>query len=232
MSTSLKTQALAEYLQTTGVLHTPHIIEAFQSIDRADFLPELLRSEVSQDVPLPIGEGQTISQPYTVAFMLELLQPAPGHHILDIGSGSGWQTALLAAIVSNPSTAPNAASGRVIGMERIKSLCTFGAANLEKYHFITTGAVKIICGDASIGYQPEAPYDRIIAAAAVTKIPEAWCEQLKIGGCLVVPQGNALVVLQKKSVTAWEQEIYPGFFFVPFITDESHYTSERPAAGS
>ena len=93
--------ALTIYLQESGVLKTPLIIDAFNAIDRKDFLPENIQDMAYSDEALPIGEGQTISQPYTVAFMLGLLDPRPGHIVLDVGAGSGWQTALLAHIVSS-----------------------------------------------------------------------------------------------------------------------------------
>ena len=90
---------LPGYLQRTGVLKSGKIFDAFGVIDRADFVPEELKSSAYADEALPIGEGQTISQPYTVAFMLSLLDPQPGERIMDVGAGSGWQTAILAYIV-------------------------------------------------------------------------------------------------------------------------------------
>ncbi len=118
---------LVEHLIKRGVLKTPKIIEAFKKIDRKDFVKEEFLEEAYFDTPLPIGFGQTISQPYTVAFMLELLEPKEGDTVLDIGSGSGWTTALLAYIVGN--------KGKVIGVERIKELVEFGKKNLAKYKF-------------------------------------------------------------------------------------------------
>ena len=91
---------LIKELMAEGILKTPSIIEAFEKVDRKDFVPEELKDKAYLNTPLPIGYGQTISQPLTVAFMLELLQPQAGDKVLEIGSGSGWQTALLAHMVS------------------------------------------------------------------------------------------------------------------------------------
>src|SRR3989338_8868612 len=134
-----------------GYLKTPRIVEAFRAIDRVDFVRDEYKDEAYENYPLPIGGGQTISQPLTVAFMLELLNPQPGEKILDVGYGSGWQTALLAQIVSEyrGQKTKNESGGVVIAIERIPGLCKFGAQNIAKYHFIKTGAVKTLCGDAT-----------------------------------------------------------------------------------
>ena len=108
-----------------GVLKTPEIISAFRKIQRKDFIPENLQYAQSVDSPLPIGDGQTISQPYTVAFMLELLEPKKGQKILDVGSGSGWVSTLLAEIVG--------LKGFVYAIERITQLLKFGENNAIKY---------------------------------------------------------------------------------------------------
>lgn len=116
------------------VLKTPDIIDAFKRIDRADFVPEKYRNEAYEDYPLPIGFGQTISQPATVAFMFELLRPKPGDIVLDIGSGSGWTVAMLASIVGN--------TGYVTGVEIIPELVTFGRKNLRKYPFVNASILS------------------------------------------------------------------------------------------
>ena len=109
--------SLVKDLIYSGYLKTDRIIDAFSKIRRVDFVPEDLESAAQANIPLPIGQGQTISQPLTVAFMLEKLEPLPGNKILDVGSGSGWTAVLLAHIVGE--------KGKVIGMERIKELCDF-----------------------------------------------------------------------------------------------------------
>ena len=110
-------------LMSRGYLKSDQIIDAFSEISRMEFVPKELELEAEEDVALPIGYGQTISQPLVVAFMLELLDPQSGQKIMDVGSGSGWTTALLAHIVGN--------DGKVIGIERIKELKEFGEKNAD-----------------------------------------------------------------------------------------------------
>lgn len=196
-------------LISSGYLKTPSIIEAFQRIDRKDFVLDEHKDEAYINAPLPIGYGQTISQPLTVAFMLELLQPEPGNKILDVGSGSGWQTALMADVVGD--------SGKIFAVDIISELTDFGRRNVAKYNFIKSGIVKFFNLNAVNGMPEQAPFDRIIAAAAGDEIPLAWKEQLKIGGRLVAPVGDTIFLLIKKSEDVFEEQSYPGFAFVPFV---------------
>ncbi|MGC9610645.1 MAG: protein-L-isoaspartate(D-aspartate) O-methyltransferase [Minisyncoccia bacterium] len=202
-------ESLIQSLIDDGYLKTPAIIEAFRKIDRANFVPEEQKDEAYGNYPLPIGFGQTISQPLTVAFMLELLEPKSGEKILDVGTGSGWQAALLAHIVGD--------EGKVIAVERIAELFMFAGKNLGKYDFLGKGTIKIINADGSGGYKVEAPFDKIIAAASAEKIPEAWKEQLKIGGRIVAPVKESILVLDKKGPGEFEGRRYFGFSFVPLI---------------
>ncbi|MCH7492781.1 protein-L-isoaspartate O-methyltransferase [Patescibacteria group bacterium] len=204
---------LINELTTDGYLKTERIIEAFRKIKREDFLPKENKAEASVNHPLTIGYNQTNSQPLTVAFMLELLQPKPGENIFDIGSGSGWQTALLAEIVGD--------EGKVIAIERIPDLKRMGDKNIAKYKFKN---VKTLLGDGTRGYKKMAPYDKIIvAAAAEIGIPDILLQQLKVGGRLVIPVGKYeqdMVVMNRVAKNDYKEERYPGFQFVPLVPNE------------
>lgn len=205
-------ERLIKELAKDGYLKSPSIIEAFQKINRADFVPESEREMAYYNIPLPIGRGQTISQPLTVAFMLELLEPKKGEKILDIGAGSGWQTTLLSHLVGE--------EGKVVAIERIAELKTMAEANVGKYGFMEKGIAKIVLADGSKGYPEEAPYDKIIAAAYVKKIPASWKEQLKVGGRIVAPVGEEMTVLDKIGPNKFEKKQYFGFLFVPLLEGE------------
>lgn len=200
---------LIEDLIRSGYLRTSEIISAFYKIDRADFISEKFKNEAYANIPLPIGYGQTISQPLTVAFMLELLQPAKGDRILDVGSGSGWQSSLLAHIVGE--------EGKVFAIERISELSALGKNNSKKYGFKN---LKFIVGDGSAGYEKEAPYDKIIVAASASEeIPSALKKQLKISGRLVIPTQNSIWLVVKRKEDEYEEKEFPGFVFVPLISN-------------
>ena len=224
---------LIDSLIKEGWLKTPRIIEAFREIKRFDFLPQEIKDLAELNEALSIGYGQTISQPLVVAFMLELLQPQPGDKILDIGSGSGWTTALLAQIVGQ--------KGKVIAIDIIPELVEFGKQNVAKYNFIEKGLpaaclpdrqgrqgiVEFICADGSKGYKKEAPYDKILASASAETLPPVWKEEVKIGGRIVTPIGSSIWLFIKKSPSfakategkeaEFEEIEYPGFAFVPLI---------------
>lgn len=244
--------SLIDSLITEGWLKTSNIIEAFLKIERVGFLPEDIKNLAELNEALPIGFGQTISQPLVVAFMLELLQPHPADKILDIGSGSGWTTALLAEIVG--------VKGKVIAIEIVPEIKESGERNVSKYNFIKKGIVEVILGDGSKGCpnfasRPELAegFDKILASAAVQpraitstnsegakkrnmrssgagagKIPQAWKNQVRVGGRIVTPIGNSIWLFQKESPSVakakegkeaeFKETEYPGFAFVPLIT--------------
>ncbi len=208
--------ALIETLIREGYLHTPRIMEAFKEVPRFRFIPkegrseDELKEEAEINTPLSIGFGQTISQPLTVAMMLEMLAPRKGEKILDVGSGSGWQTGLLAHIVGE--------KGKVYALEVVPELKKSGEQNVKSLGFKN---VQFILGNGWKGYKKAAPYDRIIVAAAAAKIPEDLKVQLKIGGVMVIPVGStyncALTRLEKIAEDDFEIEEEPGFSFVPLI---------------
>ncbi len=210
-SAYFKEQLIAR-LVGEGYLKSPALISAFRKIDRGDFVPEALRDQAYLNQPLPIGFNQTISQPLTVAFMLELLSPQPKDKILEIGAGSGWQTALLGFIAQTAKNKP-----AVVSIEILPELISRAKTNIAKYNYINKGIVKLVEGDGSKGYPPEAPYDKIIAAASAKQIPENWIQQLKEGGKIVAPVKTSIMVLTKLKNSRIKTEEYPGFLFVPLI---------------
>lgn len=192
-----------------GYLKTDKIIEAFSEIGRVEFVPNEMELQAEADIALPIGYGQTISQPLTVAFMLELLAPEEGQTILEVGSGSGWVVALLSYIVGK--------KGKVIGIERIKGLLELGRRNVDKFGFIKKGIAEIYEVGKVLGYPEKAPYDRIIVSASAEEIPQILMDQLKIGGIMVVPVKNSIIFLEKKTKDNFAKEEFPGFSFVPLL---------------
>lgn len=202
--------ALIDNLIEEGWLKTPRIIEAFRKIKRVDFLPEDIKNLAELNEALPTGFGQTISQPLVVAFMIEQLDPKKGDKILDVGSGSGWTTALLAEIIGS--------EGKIVAIEVVPELMEFGKKNVEKYNFIERGIVEFICADGSKGYKKAAPFDKILVSATAPEISPAWKEQLKIGGRIVTPIGSSIWLFIKKTEKEFEEVEYLDFAFVPLIT--------------
>jgi protein-L-isoaspartate(D-aspartate) O-methyltransferase len=208
MSTS--NQQMIALLKQAGVLRRPALEAAFRIIDRKNFVPAENQTHAYRDKPLSIGYSQTISQPFTVAFMLELLTPQSGQKILDIGSGSGWSTALLAQLVGT--------SGHVYGTELIPELVTLGQQNIAKYSSLTA---KITSASETLGLPAEAPFDRILVSAAAKTLPYTLVRQLKIDGVLVLPIGDSIFCVRRQSKTQISTEQYAGFSFVPLITKTS-----------
>jgi protein-L-isoaspartate(D-aspartate) O-methyltransferase len=201
---------LIDSLIKDGWLKTPRIIDAFRKIKREDFMTDDIKHLAEVNQAISIGFEQTISQPLTVAFMLEKLQPQKGDKILDVGSGSGWTSALLAHCVGK--------NGKVIAMEIIPELKKFGEKNATKYDFIEKGILEFICADATRGYKKEAPYDKILVSASAKKLPKALKNQLKIKGRIVAPIKSSIWLFIKKSENNFEEHEYPGFVFVPLVS--------------
>lgn len=200
---------LVELLIRNGYLKSEPIIRAFNEITRADFVPSEFEEQAEADVPLPIGFGQTISQPTTVAIMFELLDPRPGQKILDIGSGSGWTSALLGNIVG--------VGGKVAAVELLPELHAMTKCNVEKFGLVSAGIVECVLGDGNQGYEPFKPYDRILVSAAADEIPQAFKKQLAVGGKIVIPVHNHLVYLEKRGEDDYYKEEFAGFVFVPLV---------------
>lgn len=164
----------------SGQISDPRLIEAFRTVSRERFVPREVMEHAYGDYPLPIHAGQTISQPTTIMLMLQALELQEDSAILEIGAGSGYNAALMATV---------AARGIVISLEIVPELVRFARQNLRKAGIKN---VKVVHADGSLGWEADAPYDRIICTAAVPEIAEAWIRQLKLGGIIVAPVGPAL----------------------------------------
>ncbi len=203
-------ETLIAFLKDTGVIKTATVENAFRAVDRVNFVPEKLKYDAYQDTALPIGAEQTISQPTVVAYCLEWLQIRSGDRVLDIGSGSGWTTALCAHLVGS--------TGSVTGIERIPELVAFGSKNLSTYAF------KQACIEQAtdeLGKREAAPFDRILVSAAADEIPDALMRQLKNGGRMVIPIQNAICVIDRTD-DHFKTVRHEGFIFVPLITEASY----------
>lgn len=166
-------------------------------------LPEF-KDMAHEDNPLPIGHGQSISQPFTVAFMLELLQPKKNNVILDLGTGAGWTSALLAESVGP--------KGMVYTVEVLPALVLFAQTNLLKYHYQN---VRIKHTTSRLGLPEFSPFEKILVSAAADELPATLVDQLASGGTLVMPIQETIVKVDKVSDTALEIRSFPGFAFVP-----------------
>lgn len=194
------------------------VLAAMQEIPRHAFIPPPYDVSAYADAPLPIGNGQTISQPYIVALMTELLDPQPGDHILEIGSGSGYQAAILSVL-----------SRKVTSIERIPAVADLARRNLAALGMMN---VSIIIGDGTMGYPENAPYDGIIITAATPEIPPPLIDQLSDGGILVAPTGGRDIqelMTLKHSGDGILRSSHGGVRFVPLIgefgwgiSDEDH----------
>ena len=184
-----------------------HVLAAMREVPREAFVPDRLREFAYEDGPLPIGEEQTISQPYIVALMIEAAGVAPGHRVLEVGAGSGYAAAVMSRIAA-----------RVFAIERHETLAA--EAN-ERVADLGYDNLTIIAGDGSLGLPDEAPFDAILVAAGGDKVPEPLKQQLAIGGRLVVPVGGetlqSLLCVTRTGEDEWSEDDLGGVRFVPLI---------------
>ena len=186
---------------------TPEVMAAIARVPREEFVPESLQPWAYENKPLPIGKGQTISQPFIVALMTELLCPDKSHVILEVGTGSGYQAAILSHLVK-----------KLYTLEIVPALATQATQILKKLDCLN---VEVQRGDASRGLPQQAPFDGIIVTAAASQIPMALKEQLKPGGRLVIPVGlphmsQDLLLIQKDAQGKFTSQHILSVAFVPF----------------
>ncbi len=202
-------EALIRRLKAEGVLSDPRVEEALRAIPRERFLPPGARRYAYVDEPIHIGHGQTCSAPHMVVIMLQELELGEGMRVLEVGTGSGWNAALIAHLVGP--------RGRVITVERIPDLAEEARRRLREMGFSN---VEVVVGDGSAGYPEEAPYDRIIVTAAAPTVPPPLVEQLAEGGILLIPVGGRyfqdLLKVRKEGGRVVEKRLMP-VVFVPLV---------------
>ena len=196
---------LIETLRTNGIVE-PEILRAFDEVPRHLFVPTGVRHRAYEDAPLPIGSGQTISQPYIHARYLQVLALRGGERVLEIGTGSGYQTALLARLAE-----------QVFTIERIPALLERSREILQQ---MGVRNVSFLLGDGSVGWRDYAPYDAILVGAAAPDVPRPLVEQLAEGGRLLVPIGDkeeqVLAVVTRRGETVERRDLAP-VRFVPLL---------------
>lgn len=204
----MRQQMVEEQIKRRGITNIA-VLDAMRNVPRHQFVPKHLQSSAYYDCPLEIGEGQTISQPYIVAYMTQKLKLKPTDRVLEIGTGSGYQSAILAYIADS-----------VFTVEIIPELAIMAMDNLNK-----TGInnVEVKCGDGYNGWKEHAPFDAIIVTAAPEKVPQALFEQLAPGGRLIIPVGKQhytqyLILYEKKNSKITSKTLLP-VRFVPFTRD-------------
>ncbi|OGC61224.1 protein-L-isoaspartate O-methyltransferase [candidate division WWE3 bacterium RIFCSPLOWO2_01_FULL_53_14] len=202
---------LREHLAKRGITNS-RVLDAFRTVPREAFVPPSLIDLAYEDNPLDIGIGQTISQPYTVAFMTQLLDPQPDDTVLEVGTGSGYQAAILSRLCRKVYTIERFGE---LGKKAEKVLRQLGYDNVE-----------VTVGDGSLGLPPEAlakgGFDAIIVTAGAPQIPDPLVDQLKIGGRLVIPVGEPIQEMLKitKTEKGLKKESHPGFRFVPLVGEK------------
>jgi len=199
---------LIHFLRDSGFLNDDNVESAFRNIPRHEFVPTSELDVAYSNEPLSIMKDQTISQPGVVSRMTEWLDIKDGQKILEIGTGSAWQTAILSYLVG---------TGTVYSVERHSELVKFARENLEKFGLDN---IHVILGDGSMGYPQESPYDRIIITAACTEIPLPLLEQLGENGLILAPVGDSsqsLILLKKTSDGIIEIKNQSNYVFVPLL---------------
>ena len=202
---------LIDHWLNSGIITNKKVIDSFKKIPREDFVLKEFYDQAYSDQALPLIKEQTISQPTTVMIMTQALEPKPGQKILEIGTGSGYQAALLSNIVGK--------KGKIYTIERIPELVKLAKTNIKK---LKIKNIEIIRGDGSKGYQKEAPFERIIVTAACKEIPKILITQLTDKGILIAPVGptySQKMIKLKKKKDKIKTETLGDFVFVPLVED-------------
>ena len=202
---SYQRRRMVQLLENRGI-RDRRVLEALQTIPRHKFVPEHVRTQAYGDHALPIGASQTISQPYIVARMSELLTVKPEHSVLEIGTGSGYQTAILARLAR-----------RVYSLERVADLAHKAIQRIRELGFDN---VKIQTFDGTVGWSDVAPFDRIMVTAGSPKVPPPLLEQLRVGGRLLIPEGDRseqVLVVYRKLRQGVRRTVEEPVVFVPLI---------------
>ena len=206
--------ALADELVREGI-RDPAVLAAMRRVERHRFVPEDHREQAYENHPLPIGMGQTISQPFVVAAMTEAARLAPADNVLEVGTGSGYQAAVLAEVLGlGPKADPAAPHGRLASIEILPELAARADATLRDLGY---REVAVRAGDGYRGWEERAPFDAILVTAAPDHVPDPLKQQLKLGGRLVIPVGDAvqeLIVLTRTADGYHEERLF-GVRFVP-----------------
>lgn len=208
-----KMNELIKIMKNSGFLNDNKVELAIRKSPRHEFVPKSLLDMAYENIPISLMKNQTISQPSVVSRMTELLNVMEGQKILEIGSGSGWQSAILSFLVAH---------GKVFSIERHPKLVKFAKENLNK---LGIQNVDIILGDGSLGLSQESPFDRIIITAACKKVPPPLFEQLSLDGLLIAPVGEysqSLILFKKTSQGIIEIKNQPGYVFVPLLGKFGH----------
>lgn len=219
---------LVEGLVQEGVLREAEVIRAMLAVPRHEFVPQELSESAYIDSPLPSKDGQTISAPHMVAMMCQLLRLRVGQRVLEVGAGTGYHAAVCAEIVA-PLSVPEGERGHVYAVERVGSLIEFATSNLARCGY--SDRVTLIEGDGTLGYAQEAPYDRILVTAAAPTVPPPLKMQLKDGGRMVIPVGDAYSIQQlivvERSGESYRESGYGGCVFVPLF-GKYGWSPDRP----
>ncbi len=205
----LRREQLVQYMLASGAIKSASVKSAFLNVKRETFMPSHLQQSAYSDEALPIGSGQTISQPSTIAAMLELLQVQEGNNVLEIGAGSSYVLALLSELAG--------AKGKVYGIEILPELKQRAEQTLRKCNYKN---IKLKVGDGTLGWKEKAPFDRILLSAACPYVPKPLIEQLAENGRIVAPVGDKYTqmmnIIKKIKGHIAKEEFLEGYFaFVP-----------------